>query len=67
MKLDTKNNRRELRISKTIRAAAGLPATNHWIEDVDGFDPPTVVGKRYHYTTRTGIPVRHPSAYAKKG
>ena len=67
MNLNVKNNRREARVSKAIREAAGLPGTRHPIEDVDGFEEPAVVGKRYHYTTKTGIPVRHPSAYAKKG
>lgn len=67
MILNVKNDRRHRRISKTIREAAGLVGTNHPIEDVDGFDEPSIVGKMSHYTTRTGLPVRHPSAYAKKG
>lgn len=28
---------------------------------------PHIDGESWHYETRTGIPIRHPSAYAKRG
>lgn len=29
--------------------------------------PPILKGEYWHYETKTGIPIRHPSAYSKKG
>lgn len=54
-------------ISKVVRAKAKATGTPYPIEDKDGFAAPKLVGKSYHYTTRTGLPVYHPSAYARKG
>ncbi len=34
---------------------------------VDGDQPPTAGGEKAHYTTITGLPIRFPNAYARKG
>ena len=34
---------------------------------VKGEQEPELKGEGFHYTTRTGIPVRYPTAYAKVG
>lgn len=34
---------------------------------IDGYDPPRVEGESWFYSTKTGIPIRHPSAYRKCG
>lgn len=68
MQLNTRNCRRDARISKTIRAAAGETGTNLPIEDIDGFDEPRIVmERRWTHETKTGKPIWHPSAYSRKG
>lgn len=37
------------------------------VEIVAGNSPPKLTGCSYHWTTRGGTPVRHPSAYSRKG
>jgi hypothetical protein len=36
-------------------------------EYINGFGEARVEGESWHYTTITGIPIRHPSAYKKRG
>jgi hypothetical protein len=50
-----------------IRKAAGLEHTSRYpIVVVEGDAPPRLVGRKWHYTTPNGTPVRFPSAYRKK-
>ena len=59
--------RHDRRISKLVRSAINCEGTPWTIDFIDGFDEPKLVGKGFHWTTRTGIPVQHPSAYSKEG
>lgn len=61
------STRQYRRLSQAVRSAARQAGKPYPIETVDGFAAPAVVGESNHYTTRTGRPVYHPSAYARKG
>lgn len=37
------------------------------IKWVDGDEAPAMYGRSWHYTTLTGIPIHHPSAYSRRG
>jgi hypothetical protein len=58
--------RLNLSARRLARQAAGAH-TNCPVEIVAGNTSPHVTGESYHWTTRTGIRVRHPSAYARVG
>ena len=66
------SRRRSTYRSKTQRLIASdcnriARADRRTVVIVEGDQPPTKKGDGFHYTTRTGIPVRHPSSYAKIG
>lgn len=54
-------------ISKAVREACGQSGKPYPIEDVDGFQAPSLVGESYYWTTRGGRRIYHRSAYARKG
>jgi len=54
-------------LSKVVRAEVGLSGSPYPIKVVNGFQEPTTEGRKSRYTTRTGLPIYHPSAYAKRG
>ena len=52
----------------SILRSAGQSQTNIRIEIVPGIAmAPRTVGESYHYETRTGKRIWHPSAYSKRG
>lgn len=55
------------KFSKTIRAEANCSGKSYPIVDVDGFDAPAVAGESWHYETKGGRRIHHPSAYSKNG
>ena len=54
-------------MSRLIRTAIGESGTPTPITMVPGDAAPVITGKSYHYTTRSGSPIYHPSAYSKHG
>jgi hypothetical protein len=59
---------RELR--RIVRRIAGIGRygwTGIPVEVVDGSNPPRVAGDYWHYETRGGRRIYHPTAYSKKG
>jgi hypothetical protein len=52
---------------RALRALAGWPKTNIRVEVVPGQKGPTVRGNSWHYETRGGTVIDHPSAYSKLG
>lgn len=53
---------------RAILRSADETQTNIHIEVVPGIAvAPRTVGQSWHYTTRTGIRINHPSAYSSKG
>jgi hypothetical protein len=50
-----------------LRAIAGTYSTAANVIVVDGDQKPTLVGERYHWETRGGRRIYHPSAYSKTG
>ena len=56
------------RIRRAVLQSAGETQTNIQIQIIPGVAAaPRSVGHSWHYTTRTGIPISHPSAYSKRG
>jgi hypothetical protein len=53
---------------RAILRSAGQKQANIHIEIIPGIAlAPRTLGQSWHYTTRTGIPIDHPSAYSKRG
>ena len=53
---------------RAILASANVSQANIPIEIIPGVAvAPRRVGQSWHYTTITGIPIQHPSAYSKRG
>lgn len=55
-----------MKISTVIRKIANAHNSCP-IKIIHGDSPPEMVGKSYHYTTKGGSVIYHPSAYSKKG
>lgn len=51
---------------KLVREAVGAHKTASVVV-VDGAAPPRATGSRWHYTTKGGTIINHPSAYSKNG
>jgi len=60
-------SREDRRVSKLVRAACSLTGTPYPITFEGGFAPPRLEGESYHWRTRGGRYVYHPSAYARRG
>jgi hypothetical protein len=54
-------------VSRKVRAAAGCPRTSYPIETDDTDDAPIICGESWHYQTRGGRRIYHPSAYSRSG
>ena len=53
---------------RAILAAANQPQANIAIEVIPGADlAPRTAGESWHYTTRSGLRIYHPSAYRQHG
>lgn len=53
---------------RTILRSADQSQANIYIEVIPGIAlAPRTVGESWHYETRTGLRIYHPSAYAKRG
>lgn len=64
MKIDTGS----IEFRRAARRFVGQPAhSNIPVDVVDGREPPAIAGEGWRYETRTGIRIRHPSAYRKAG
>lgn len=55
------------KISKKVREYVNMTGHSCPIVLANGFSPPIVYGRSYHWTTKTGKPVYYPSAYVQKG
>ncbi len=56
------------KLSSKIRKYLGLNSNSRIpVHIVGGSQEPTIVGESYGWETRTGIPIRHPTSYAKVG
>ena len=54
-------------MSRLVRSQVGERGTPTPITMVAGNAAPILTGESWHYTTRTGIRIYHPSAYSKRG
>ena len=55
-------------IKRLARRAVGeRPNSNVPVEVAPGAAAPKLEGESWHYETRTGLRIRHPSAYASRG
>jgi hypothetical protein len=52
---------------RTIREAADASRPNLPVEIIDGDSAPRECGESWHYETRGGTVIAHPSAYARTG
>ena len=53
---------------RAILRSANESQSNIRIQVIPGIAiAPRTVGESWHYTTRTGLPIYHPSAYAARG
>lgn len=55
------------RFSRIVRAACNCTGKPYPIAIVEGDDPPGTVGESWHYETKGGRRIYHPSAYSKRG
>jgi hypothetical protein len=56
------------KIRQSIRRACGIKFTGVAVNIIpDSVQEPVLSGDRGGYFTKTGIPIRYPSAYSKKG
>ncbi len=55
------------RMCRLIRQEVGCEGKPYPIVFRDGFDPPKRGGSSFHYETRGGRTISHPSAYSKRG
>jgi hypothetical protein len=61
------STRFERAISRVVRSYLRQSGTPYEIVFVEGFQAPELQGESYHYETRTGRRIYHPSAYKKVG
>ena len=60
--------KRPIKLSSKIRKHLGLDEHSRIpVCVVGGSQEPTIVGESWGWETRTGIPIRHPTAYSKVG
>lgn len=55
------------KVSKIVRKSCGCSGKSYPIEINEGGNPPDLLGNRWHYKTKGGRKIYHPSAYSKKG
>ena len=55
------------RTSMIVRDYLSARGSSYPILVVPGDSPPAMIGRSYGWETRTGIIIRHPTAYAKRG
>lgn len=58
-----------MKLSSELRLFVGLDYRHNRypIEVIEGYNPPKILGKSYHWTNKSGSRVIYPTAYAKKG
>jgi len=56
------------KVKRAVRLAAGVRRTNTPVVVIEGSDQaPTIKGTGWHYTTRGGTYIAHPSSYMRRG